>query len=434
MLHCFLTSFVSDPSIRSKFVAIGRSFLVPAQPPSRRFGLLAKGGVLFFGSSKLFRKTLEKYKETTSTHGHRKTCPWKTRCRSCLRWLSERVFTSLTGFNGCPQKDADGETWKVKVQLDEDCWEIFRLMKWFVFSVAKLHWLYSEIVYLFVVHLGNRDCAGVDLPDLWCCVHEDEYQCISVTCAFYYDIDLETLKEFRLLILFCILWDLFRPFESISTGWPCRNSSRIQCWGAWWHQGKLVQFAVRPRSGASSSQTSSWSFSGRLCWNTCPLYPNFISYIKKFSSYYDYGVLAWFIVIDDQFSWGLFRLSCLGCVGSIQRSCMLRTEICWVFFEVSSETARRSWGRGARWFDSHVDCLPRRAVKKGLPHERHFQACNWLEHHSSTTVYKVSLEAWAVLGSHKIKVPRKSNPTNILTMKKHIRAYKRLYRHLNRSL
>lgn len=53
------------------------------------------------------------------------SCPWKTRCHSCLRWLSERVFTSLTGFNGCPQKDADGETWKVKVQLDEDCCEIF---------------------------------------------------------------------------------------------------------------------------------------------------------------------------------------------------------------------------------------------------------------------------------------------------------------------
>lgn len=146
------------------------------------------------------------------------------------------------------------------------------------------------------------------------------------------------------------------------------------------------------------------------------------------------GVYDDLLSLMINFCWGLFRLSCLGCAGNIQRSCMLRTEIRWVFFEVSSETARRSWGRCARWFDSHVDCLPRRAVKKGLPRERHFQASNWLEHHSSTAVYKVSLEAWAVLGSHKIKVPRKSNPTNILTMKKHIRAYKRLYRHLNGSL
>ena len=49
-----------------------------------------------------------------------------------FRWLSERVFTPITGFNGCPQKDADGETWKVKVQLDEDCWETFSMGWWFV--------------------------------------------------------------------------------------------------------------------------------------------------------------------------------------------------------------------------------------------------------------------------------------------------------------
>lgn len=39
------------------------------------------------------------------------------------------------------------------------------------------------------------------------------------------------------------------------------------------------------------------------------------------------GVYDDLLSLMINFCWGLFRLSCLGCAGNIQRSCMLRTEI-----------------------------------------------------------------------------------------------------------
>ena len=161
--------------------------------------------------------------------------------------------------------------------------------------------------------------------------------------TFAFHKDLETLKEFPFLFdchFFGIFLSSFPSFESFSTGWPCRNSSRIQCWDAWWFQ--VRENPSREAGAIRLCLTKEWGFF---------LPDKFLEFFRQIDSveiraqFYKLHktiIILWglsLLLFLIQLLWGFFRLWIrfldgrvflthpLLCAGNIQRSCMLRTEI-----------------------------------------------------------------------------------------------------------
>lgn len=189
-------------------------------------------------------------------------------------------------------------------------WRFFLwVVKRFVFSVAKLHWLYSEIVYIFVCGSPQKQRLR-----LW----RGEFIWFVVLYA-------RRWISMHISDMCILLWYRFRDTERISSAFDTFLYPLGFFPSFWFHFHRMAvsEFITDPmlgclvasrEAGAIRCSAKEWGFFlpdkfleffRQTVLKYVPTLSQFNKLqIKKISSYYGYGGLWWLIVIDDQFLLG----------------------------------------------------------------------------------------------------------------------------------